>query len=567
LEEFELPKFELQGGDIFPGDVLELHDHTERNLGYLFSGDFLLVRSIVENVKTEEVILRGYRLRRCAYLQPLFDRRFNDLFMLIEVSEHDPKPRFVQGLEDVSPTEVIQKRRCVFTHLDHELMNVSHTNKFAPARVTKEDKLKEWIFEHGTLICRWVHVVELHPTGQSCGGEARRMYKREATSFTNNESLTQPLVKTQSDPASGPLHNRKRVQSDEDVIFCPAKRHQRLPEKTNMMSLGDGFCGAGGVSQGAREAGYKIAWGLENEAYAMAAYKKNFPEAMHLEMDAHDFPDIAKRCTQGCDHLHMSCPCCFWSEAHTSDGKNDEKNMMTLYTVEAWLKALKPKAFSLEQAPGLLKLAKHRVYFRKLINDILSRGYAVRWKIQDQAWFGIPQHRRRLVFIGVKIGIPLPPFPAPIYGPPKSGLKRYVTIEDSLKVIERQAMSFRTDIYHQPLFEKRLDLPSIDPHVNLAKCVTTSGGDNVHYSGKRANTVRELASFQGLPPDFKFAGSVTEAKKQCGNTWPAKANKVYFALWAAHREAFDNGLINAEDEILDLYAFLEAKGVDIPKPP
>jgi DNA (cytosine-5)-methyltransferase 1 len=166
-----------------------------------------------------------------------------------------------------------------------------------------------------------------------------------------------------------------------------------------------------------------------------------------------------------------------------------------------------------------------------------------------------------------RIGIPLPPFPAPTHGPPGSGLKRYVTIEDSLKGIKRQSTSLRYDPYHQPHREKRMNIKAIDPHVSLAKCITTSGGDNAHFSGKRTYTVRELASFQGIRSDFHFAGSVSEAKKQCGNVWPPGSNTAYFRLWAAHREAFNNGFLDAEDEVLDLYDVLKAKGILIPKPP
>jgi DNA (cytosine-5)-methyltransferase 1 len=128
-------------------------------------------------------------------------------------------------------------------------------------------------------------------------------------------------------------------------------------------------------------------------------------------------------------------------------------------------------------------------------------------------------------------------------------------------------MSFRNDPYHQPQRELRLQKPALDPHVNLAKCITTSGGDNVHYSGTRKNTVRELSLLQGFPQDFHFTGSNTQAKMQCGNAWAPSASKVYFAVWAAHREAFDNGFIEDEDEVLDLYQFLEDKGDFIPGPP
>lgn len=74
-KEFELPYTELKCGKIRPGDTVELADHSQRNPEHLISGDFLLVRSIIENVKTEEVKLRGYRMRRCAYLQPMFERK------------------------------------------------------------------------------------------------------------------------------------------------------------------------------------------------------------------------------------------------------------------------------------------------------------------------------------------------------------------------------------------------------------------------------------------------------------------------------------------------------------
>jgi DNA (cytosine-5)-methyltransferase 1 len=85
----------------------------------------------------------------------------------------------------------------------------------------------------------------------------------------------------------------------------------------------------------------------------------------------------------------------------TVPGQNDEANMMTIYTVESWLRVLKPPTFSLEQVPGLLD-AEHRLFFRILINGIVNNGYRVRWRIQDQAWFGIAQHRPRLIFIGAR---------------------------------------------------------------------------------------------------------------------------------------------------------------------
>ncbi|KAH7075952.1 S-adenosyl-L-methionine-dependent methyltransferase, partial [Paraphoma chrysanthemicola] len=575
--EIELPEVTLECGSIQPGAVVEMQDHSGRESKRPISGDFLLVRSIVEDLQTGDVVFRGYRMRRCAYLQPMFDGKFNNLFMLLEVSENDARPRFVQGLEDIDPDEVVCRRECTFTNLGYDELNIRHVNKFVPARLKTQEEQLEWLFHQGKLLCRWVHIVEVHPTGKSCGGEARRLYQREVADFSQKGALLhESSLRSSSTPAPQPAtpmadkisrpHIHKRTYSVEDLGSGQSKRMCLLPKKIDALTVGDGFCCTGGTSSGAQQAGLKVLWGLEKDRLAMAAYRRNFPGAMALEMDAHDFADIARRCTHGCDHLHMSCPCCFWSAAHTVEGKNDEANILTLFTVEPWLAKLKPGTFSLEQAPGLLRIEKHKMFFRILINGILNKGYGVRWRIQDQAWFGVAQHRPRLIFVGSKTGIPLPPFPAPIHGPPKSGLKRYVTIEDALKPLERQTMSFRDNPYHQPDLEKRMDGTPFDPHINLAKTITTSGGDNVHHSGTRANTVIELSQFQGFPLTHHFTGSNTEAKKQCGNAWSPKASKVYFLLWAAVREAFDHGYIDAEDEVLDLYAFLKNKGITIPKP-
>ncbi|CAO2651306.1 Nn.00g096030.m01.CDS01 [Neocucurbitaria sp. VM-36] len=538
-ETFELPSLSHECGFIRPGSVVELKDHSERTSNHLLSG------------------------------------KLNDLFMLIEVQEGDKRPRFVQGLEDIAPEEVTRVRRCVFTHLNHQLLGQSQVNLQVPHRLKTEHEKREWIFHRGILICRWVYVVERHHNEKSYGGEARRMYEREVADFTKEnqfsrppsaQSSTPPTVRAHSEIQPLSKHAHKRGDFVQETVLQSSKRFQQLPQKSRVYTFGDGYCGIGGVSEGARQAGYRILWGLENNPTAMEAYRQNFPGAKHLEMDACDFVNMAKRGLHGCDHLHMSCPCCFWSQAHTNEGKNDEANIATLFTVEAWLEKLKSRTFSLEQAAGLLKLEKHRKFFRILLNGILNRGYNVRWKIQDQAWFGIAQHRRRLIFVGAKIGTPLPPFPSPIHGPKGSGLRRFVTVEDALRPLEQQALGFRHDPYHQPDYERCMDEKAYDPHVNLAKCITTSGGDNVHHSGTRSYTCRELSRFQGLPMNFHFAGSVTEAKKQCGNVWPTKANKEYFQTWAAHMEAFDYGLIGAEDEVLDLYDFLENKGITIPKP-
>ncbi|UPX15996.1 DNA (cytosine-5-)-methyltransferase [Ascochyta rabiei] len=594
LKDFELPSLSLECGVIRPGSVVELQDRSGREANAMRSGDFLLVRAIIESVETEEVVIRGYRMRRCAYLWPLFAGQTNELFMLIHTDTNDDRPSFVQGLEEVDIEEIVGLRKCLFTNLHFDILGLQQANTGVPERLYKNLKslhkelrplsremkaIKSWLLNKGTLICRWVHVIETYDrtSGTSYAGEVRRLYKREAADFSGSgnpvysstsDSKTPTPIPSPSKATSvqSPSSAHKRVRSLEIVDPPASKRCQRLPQKSTEYTMGDGFCGCGGATCGAMQAGLKVVWGLEKDEMAMRAYRKNFPAAIHLEMDAWDFPDIAKRCIHGVDLLHFSCPCQYWSDNHTVDGVNDQANMETIYIPYGWLLRLKPRLFSMEQAPGLIRKAKHRLHFRRLLNDFISLGYNVRYRVQNQAWLGLAQQRRRLVFVGAKIGQPLPPFPQPEHGPTSTGLKRFVTIEDALQPLMRVENRLANNKYHRKHREKSMNVPPIDPHISMANCITTNGGDNAHYSGQRAMTVMELAQLQGLGLQAQFAGSVTEAKRQCGNAWAPTSNKKYFLLWAATLEAFDNGLIEAEDDITDLYDFLEQKGIKIARP-
>ena len=252
--------------------------------------------------------------------------KMNDLFMLLHTRRDDDRPTFVQGIEDVGVEEVINLRKCVFTNLAYDVLGLQQVNGLVPARYAHDrDSLKSWIFKKGTLICRWVHIVEVYDftKGTSYAGEVRRMYKREAVDFMGSESpvhfptakANPPTPSHYPTPTHGASPNsHKRTRSLEIVETPQSKRRQQLPIKITTYTMGDGFCGFGGTSDGAQQAGFKIVWGLEKDPVAMAAYKRNFPSAMHLEMDAWDFKDFATRRRHGVDCLHFSCPCQYWAE-------------------------------------------------------------------------------------------------------------------------------------------------------------------------------------------------------------------------------------------------------------
>jgi len=113
------------------------------------------------------------------------------------------------------------------------------------------------------------------------------------------------------------------------------------------------------------------------------------------------------------------------------------------------------------------------------------------------------------------------------------------------------------DDYHQPNSMRRINKPPYNPENSFLKgCITTSGGENYHYSGLRRYTPREMALLQSFLYDYEFCGNNGEVMKQIGNAFPPIMAEALFRSCAQTLEAFGNGLIQHDAYIDDLDAFL-----------
>lgn len=70
--------------------------------------------------------------------------------------------------------------------------------------------------------------------------------------------------------------------------------------------------------------------------------------------------------------------------------------------------------------------------------------------------------------------------------------------------------------------------PPYDANAPLSRCITTSGGQNYHPSG-RDFTLREYACLQGFPRRYQFVGGITDVKRQIGNAVPPSVGKIFLA--------------------------------------
>jgi DNA (cytosine-5)-methyltransferase 1 len=167
---------------------------------------------------------------------------------------------------------------------------------------------------------------------------------------------------------------------------------------SRLYAFGDGFCGAGGVSYGANQAGLHLKWSFDKDADAALTYRQNFPETLCETADIFDFltndPDDLR-----IDISHSSPPCQPWSPAHTTGGRDDDANSATIFSSWNLLSKTKPRVHTMEETSGLAELTDHKRTFDRLIHDFVELGYSVQYKILHCADYGIPQGRRRLVLI------------------------------------------------------------------------------------------------------------------------------------------------------------------------
>ncbi|KAI9838902.1 MAG: hypothetical protein M1819_004110 [Sarea resinae] len=283
-------------------------------------------------------------------------------------------------------------------------------------------------------------------------------------------------------------------------------------------TFGDSFCGAGGMSRGAKQAGYKIKWGFDHDQAAIHSYSLNFFGTECNSVDAHHF--VALDDDIKVDVLHLSPPCQIFSPAHTVDGKDDERNGASFFAVPELIKKAKPRITTFENTSGLEQ--RHELWFRALIDCFTSLNFSVRWKIVNCAEYGLAQARKRLIVIASCPGEALPTFPPATHtiDPElQSGdLVRLKTVNDAISNIPAGFPN------HAPERATQRNARSYDGDQPLRHCITTSGGGNIHPSGTRDLTHREFACLQGFPLEHKF-GSVC-VKKQIGNAVPPCVSKV-----------------------------------------
>ena len=327
-------------------------------------------------------------------------------------------------------------------------------------------------------------------------------------------------------------------------------------QKYNVLDL---FCGCGGLSLGFEEAGYNVLLGIDIWEDALKTYAYNHKHSKTLCADmsilhGEDVKDIIG--DNSVDVIIGGPPCQGFSIA----GKrivNDDRNKLYKGFVRM-VEYFKPKAFVMENVPNILSIGDGAVR-ETIINDFKSLGYTVETKVLTASDYGVPQNRRRAVFVGLTKGnfdfdIPM--------------VAEKVTTKEALSDLPEQSIedggkySVESTSGYQKLMrinsigvynhgvtqhnEQTVRIISMVPdggnykdlpkefqetrkvHIAWTRLnskrpsitIDTGHRHHFHYKWNRVPTVRESARIQSFPDDFIFLCSKTSQYKQVGNAVP-----------------------------------------------
>src|ERR1019366_6292334 len=180
------------------------------------------------------------------------------------------------------------------------------------------------------------------------------------------------------------------------------------------LSTIDLFCGAGGITEGFREAGYRCLYANDCMPEAVETFSANHPEAWAEARDIEGVDPAQVRKRLGLkkgdlDVLVGGPPCQGFSINAPERFLSDPRNKLFKDYVR-FLEEFEPKAFLFENVPGLLSLGDGKV-FRQIVDEFESHGYHVTTKILFAAHYGVPQERWRLILLGSRISAIAPPEP------------------------------------------------------------------------------------------------------------------------------------------------------------
>lgn len=207
-----------------------------------------------------------------------------------------------------------------------------------------------------------------------------------------------------------PPHAEACETDDEFLRFAEEcrRRGERL--------AADLFCGAGGLSLGLTQAGYRVVLAADDDPESVETHRHHNP-GLTIDCDLADSGNVA-RITRlmrdaGIELLAGGPPCQPFSKAgrskirhrvrHGLRPAHDERRDLWRSFLEV-AQSARPAAVIMENVPDMA-LDREMFILRTMVHELESIGYAVEERVVETYSYGVPQFRQRLILVALRDGL------------------------------------------------------------------------------------------------------------------------------------------------------------------
>ncbi len=342
----------------------------------------------------------------------------------------------------------------------------------------------------------------------------------------------------------------------------------------------DLFSGAGGLTLGLVQAGGESIAAVDHDLDSTLTYSRMFPSCKNVYHG--DIETWRPNINENVDVIIGGPPCQGFSLARGQRFLNDPRNHLYKEFVRI-VDHLRPGWIVIENVPGITNIG-DGVILNQIYEEFSNLGYWLGHRIINMADYGVPQTRKRAVFVGSRITTKFA-WPEPTHT--KGG---YVTIKEALddlpwklgKYFSHRANSQMRGprnriVDKDPAFTLRVRgdefafckrpaigafapnlLPEAEleyhpitssyqklmrqrsPHGVRALRIPQATSSKSDFRGTRRLAVREMARLQSFPDWFEFSGTQYSQAKQVGNAVPPLfAEKLFTAIFKQHQALQD----------------------------
>lgn len=336
-----------------------------------------------------------------------------------------------------------------------------------------------------------------------------------------------------------------------------------MSEKIKVIDL---FCGIGGFSYGFEMTNkFEVIAGADIWDVALSTFKANHKKTLLINEDLTQMDEHYWDSFKGVADVIIAGPPCQGFSMSGKRQKNDKRNSLFKEVVRI-TSVVQPKYVVIENVVGLLSMTNDQGQdIKTLIKDEFNAlGYDVAYKVLNAAEYGVPQARKRVVFL-ISKKYPLD-YPKALYTDEK-----FITVGDALGNVDPDGdLYFEAETKYQKLMKgssktiynherrqsnqlvtKRMSyIPQGGNWKDIPPELGTGGGTHsnaykrldpnkpsvtikhaakamiIHPCRNRILTVREVARLQSFDDDFVFKGSNSDQHQQLANAVPPLLGKA-----------------------------------------